>query len=166
MAYDALAESVRLISLGPPLTFAALSRRHRFAPLAVDVDGDIAATRFLRRGVACWWDDIHLLSRTGDGRWTLHGGGGGSHSPDDFTARDNLAPDALAIEGGASVAAAQWLHSATLLAGPALTTIRVGGRRDLTVPSHGRLVVVWAGDVGPSLSAHGPDGRALATATL
>jgi hypothetical protein len=45
MAYDILAESRRLIIEGPPAQQVRLSRRRRFAALAVDVDGDIAAAR-------------------------------------------------------------------------------------------------------------------------
>src|SRR3954454_534314 len=77
MSYDALAESLRLLDGAPPAQVARLSRRVRFLPLAVDRDGDVAATCFLRRGVSgAALLDTHLLERTAD-RWRLLGGGGG-----------------------------------------------------------------------------------------
>src|SRR3954470_3393596 len=77
MSYDALAESLRLLDGNPPSQVARLSRRVRFVPLAVDRDGDVAATTFLRRGVSgVALLDTHVLERTAD-RWRLLGGGGG-----------------------------------------------------------------------------------------
>jgi len=71
------AESRRLIADGLPDRPVQLSRRRRFAPVAVDVDGDVAGTWFVRRGVGCFWDEIHLLVHQANG-WSYKGGGGGS----------------------------------------------------------------------------------------
>ncbi|MGK5684735.1 ferrous iron transport protein A [Actinoplanes sp. URMC 104] len=168
MAYDAQAESLRLIEHGLPGGPVRLSRRRRFAPLAVDVDGDVAATRFVRRGVACFWDETHLLERHRSGAWHVLGGGGAS-SHDPWTAeafraeRDAVAPGALATRGGASVRRdsrrTPWVRSAEVLAGPGVTVVRVADRRELLVPEHGRLVVVWASHRPPRLST--PDGFTL-----
>lgn len=72
MAYDRLAESVRLINRGPVAGAEALSRRRRFLPVAVDVDGDVAVTVFLRRahGGAEW--EQHVLAESG-AQWFLLG---------------------------------------------------------------------------------------------
>ena len=53
MSYDALAESIILVGTRQPRPVTRLSRRPRFAAMAVDVAGDIAATMFLRRSVGC-----------------------------------------------------------------------------------------------------------------
>jgi hypothetical protein len=78
MAYDALVESVRLIEHGLPDAPGRLSRRRRFDPVAVDVDGDIAVTMFVRRGVnGELWRDNHALCRRRGG-WHVLGGGSGN----------------------------------------------------------------------------------------
>lgn len=46
VAYSALDESLRLLQGAPPEQTARLSRRRRHVPLAVDRDGDVAATMF------------------------------------------------------------------------------------------------------------------------
>src|SRR4051812_22939246 len=99
MAYDYEAESRKLIAEGLPDRPVSLSRRRRFAPLAVDVDGDVAAARFVRRGVACYWDETHILVGDGTSRWRCAGGGGASvgevWSAEAFRLeRANLAPGA------------------------------------------------------------------------
>src|SRR3712207_1497735 len=77
VAYDRLAESIRLIEHGVPEAPARLSRRRRFAPLAVDVDGDVAASLFVVRGAGHFRQEAHVLVRR-SGTWTMLGGGGGS----------------------------------------------------------------------------------------
>ena len=77
MSYDALAESVKLLQGAPLPDNARLSRRVRFLPLAVDRDGDVAATMFLRRGVSgVPLVEAHTLEMT-EGTWRVLGGGGG-----------------------------------------------------------------------------------------
>jgi hypothetical protein len=78
VSYDALAESLLLLEGAPLPAGAGLSRRVRWVPLAVDRDGDVAATMFLRRGVSgVPLVEVHTLELTA-GRWRLLGGGGGS----------------------------------------------------------------------------------------
>ncbi len=171
MAYDYEAESRKLIAEGLPSRPVGLSRRHRFAPLAVDVDGNLAATRFLRRGVSSYSDDTHLLVRGADGLWRVLGGGGGETgepwSTDAFlAARVALAPDELEIEGGAGVShGSSWVSSAQILAGREVASIRVGAR-ELVVPAHGRLVVVWSAPDPPVVTANDAEGRELTTVVL
>jgi hypothetical protein len=175
VAYDAWAESVRLIEDGLPDRPVRLSRRRRFAPVAVDVDGDVAAAWFVRRGVACFWDDTHLLTRDEDG-WRLLGGGGGSSggpwSTEEFErARGRLPAGAIETAGGSSVRRdggpwAGWIRAAELLVGPAVAAVVVDDRRRLAVPYHGRLVVVWAARRPPRLSARDAAGRELASREL
>jgi hypothetical protein len=75
VAYDALAESVALIQSRHLAPVRRLSRRRRFAAMAVDVAGDIAVTMFARRGVGCIWIDTHVIPLH-EGQWTMLGGGG------------------------------------------------------------------------------------------
>ncbi|HYN93656.1 MAG TPA: hypothetical protein VES42_07385 [Pilimelia sp.] len=181
MSYDALAESLRLITDGLPDRPVRLSRRCRFAPVAVDVDGDVAATRFLRRGVGCFWDETHLLVARDRGGWRMLGGGGSSSdAAEDPTAaeferaRDGLAPYEVAAGGGASVVrdgnrlfpwGGRWVRSAALLVGGGVAEVTVGGRR-LPVAYHGHLVVVWGSRRPPTVAARDGAGRTVATRTL
>ena len=171
VAYDYLAESRRLLEDGLPAGPVRLSRRHRFAPLAVDVDGDVAATRLVRRGVGFFWDDIHVLTRDRAGGWQVRGGGsGGSGEPwstEAFAqARVVLAGGAIVDEGGAAVNVPPWVETAALLLGPDVAAVRVDDRRELAVPAHGRVVVVWASGRSPVVSAVGADGSRLGARKL
>jgi hypothetical protein len=147
VVYDAQAESTRLIADGLPDRPVTLSRRRRFAPVAVDVDDDIACTRFVRRGVGCFWDETHLLAREHTS-WRLLGGGGAS---------SGKPPDPRLPWGG------RWLRAAELLVGRSVAVVLVDGRRRLPVPYHGRLVVVWASRRPPRVSARDAAGHELAS---
>ena len=153
MSYDALAESLRLLDGAPPSQVARLSRRVRFLPLAVDRDGDVAATVFLRRGVSgAALLDTHVLERTAD-RWRLLGGGGG---PGDhaLTPRPGLAEIGAAVCPGAGGVARSgnrllpwrrrdgWISYAEIRAAREVAVLRVGTRL-VPVPAHGCAVVVW-----------------------
>jgi hypothetical protein len=178
VAYDVLAESRRLIADGLPDRPVRLSRRRRFAPVAVDVDGDVACTRFVRRGVGCFWDETHLLVY--DNGWTVLGGSASSGnqrwSTDEFErARDELPFGHLRTEGGGAVRddthrrllrGGRWLRAAELLVSRSVTEVLVDGRRRLTVPDHGHLVVVWATRRAPRVSVRDAAGHELANAAL
>ena len=178
MAYDAVVQSRRLIAEGLPSGPVRLSRRRRFAPLGVDVAGDVAATRFLRRGVACYWDETHLLVRHAEAGWLLLGGGGGG-SDRPWTAerfareRAEVAPAGIEISGSSSVHherrtgswGTPWIRSAELLAGRDVAVVLVEDRR-LVVPDHGRLVVVWASRRPPWASARDAAGGELSSLRL
>ena len=177
MAYDIEAESRRLIADGLPDRPVQLSRRRRFAPVAVDVDDGVAGTWFVRRGVGCFWDEIHLLVHEANG-WSYKGGGGGSSgeawSTDEFMyARDELPAGDVRVEGGASVQVdldrpwrGCWLRSAELLVGRDVAVVVVDARRRLLVPYHGRALVVWASRRPPDASARDIAGHELARIVL
>ncbi|WP_200174102.1 hypothetical protein [Tomitella cavernea] len=90
MAYDALAESVALIESPSPTPIIRLSRRRRFAAMAVDVNGDVAATMFLRRGAGRVHEEIHILTLRGP-NWHLLGGGAVSDGDDGCDGKGHLA---------------------------------------------------------------------------
>jgi hypothetical protein len=153
VSYDPLAESVRLLAGDPPSEVARVSRRVRFLPLAVDRDGDVAATMFLRRGVSgAALPDTHVLVRTA-GRWRLLGGGGG---PGDQAVlpRPGLAEIGAAVSPGAGGVARSssgllpWRRRdgltsfAEIRAAREVAALRVGGRL-VPVAGHGCAVVVW-----------------------
>jgi hypothetical protein len=170
VTYDALAESVRLLEHGLPEAPPRLSRRRRFAALAVDVDDDVACTLFVVRGPGHFRHETHLLSRR-SGVWAVLGGGGGGRDTDGLDDRPD--PEELGapvtVEGGGSVLrtadrwlpwGAEYVRNATLRASDAVHTVVAGGRV-LAVPRHGHLVVVWAGRRPPPTVARGADGRML-----
>ena len=171
VAYDVLAESRRLIADGLPAGPVRLSRRRRFAPVAVDVDDAVAGTRFVRRGAGCFWDETHLLVRD-DHAWRVLGGGGaGSGEPwssEAFErARDELPEGHVRATNGPSVwQGPGWLRAAHLLAGRGVAAVVVGDRRRLTVPGHGRLLVVWASARPPRVSARDAAGREVVRVAL
>jgi hypothetical protein len=179
VAYDALAESLRLITSGLPDNPVRLSRRRRFVPVAVDVDGDVAATRFLRRGVGCCWDETHLLAVDNHGAWRRLGGGGSSDDGDPTAeqferARDGIAPYQVALGGSAGVVrdgnpllprGTRWIRGSAVLVGHGIAELRVDGRH-LPVPYHGHLIVVWGSRRPPTVIARDGAGRTVATATV
>jgi hypothetical protein len=96
VAYDALAESVALIESRRVEPVPRLSRRRRFAAMAVDMDGDVAASMFARRGVGCIWQETHVLAHR-DGQWARLGGGGASSEEDLLADRPAVLPDYLRL---------------------------------------------------------------------
>ncbi|MGY1843184.1 hypothetical protein [Modestobacter sp. SYSU DS0875] len=170
MAYDVLAESVALLEHGLPEAPPRLSRRRRFAPLAVDVDGDVACTMFARRSVGFVAQETWALARRGQ-EWVVLGGGGGGFEDDDLADR----PDAsvlgghLVVTGGGSANrsagrlvpwGARYVSYAVLRASSAVDRVVVGAR-EIRVPRHGHLVVVWGGKQPPTAEAVAADGRQL-----
>lgn len=76
-----MTESLRLIESGFDADPVRLSRRRRFAAVAYDVQGDVAATWFVRRGKGTFWHQVHTLAHR-DGRWTdLATGSGVASAP-------------------------------------------------------------------------------------
>ena len=73
-----------------------LSRRRRFAAMAVDVAGDMAVSMFARRGVGCISQETHVLALR-DGQWALLGGGGASSDVDLLADRPAMLPDYLRL---------------------------------------------------------------------
>ncbi|GAB3358320.1 hypothetical protein [Modestobacter lapidis] len=152
MSYDALAESVRLLGGAPPASHTRLSRRVRHLPLAVDRDGDVAVTMFLRRGVSgVPLLETHSLERT-DGGWRPLGGGGGpGHQATEARPRlADLGSPAVGYGGGGTARTstgrlrrpARWVWWAELRVAEEAAVLRVDDRL-VPVAAHGCAVVVW-----------------------
>ena len=176
MAYDALGESRRLLADGPPDTPFRLTRRRRFLPVACDVDGDVAATLFVRRGVSGNpWLELWAL-RFVEGEWTLLGGGAGDHYEDLFEPRlDQEALGGLArpygttssrIDPGRMVPwGAKFAHHATIRLAAGVETLAVADRR-IRVAGHGVAVVTWRARRPPVVRALDVEGRSLGEVAL
>jgi hypothetical protein len=171
VAYDALAESVRLIENGVPGSVASrVSRRVRHIPLAVDRDGAIAATMFLRRGQGQVWRESHVLVQR-HGSWRVEGGGGG-------TGGETAAHDApgyedlggyLDVDGSGALhfdsttpALPRIVRYAGLRAAREVRTVIIADR-EVLVPRHGWLIAVWPDPHAPHLTAVDEVGVVLAT---
>jgi hypothetical protein len=175
VAYDVLAESIALIEAGRAEPVPRLSRRRRFAAIAVDVAGDVAASMFARRGVGCVWKEIHVLAFRG-GEWRLLGGGGSNGDPDLLADRPAVLPSSLglgsetgvdpqvmALSGSGGVLddgdgpagwpqSKRWISYADLRVNAQVTSVQAAERL-LVVPWHGHVVVVWSGREPPRVVA-------------
>ena len=174
VAYDPLAESLALLAHGVREDPRRLSRRRRFAALAVDVDGDVAGTLFVVRGPGHVRFETHALAREA-GTWRVLGGGSGGRETDGLADRPPAAElgGPVAVAGGGSVAlgsgwapwSGRYVRYALLQAGAEVHTVDVGSRM-LTVPRHGHLLVVWSTPRPPRAVARDADGRELAALDL
>jgi hypothetical protein len=182
VAYDRLAESVALIEGRRIEPVRRLSRRRRFAAMAVDVSGDLAVTMFARRSVGCISKETHLLARR-DGEWEVLGGGGSSgHDDDDLLADrpselnvrvlgDDAAKGAnqrvMGVRGGVGGWSRDGLRISCveLQVTAPVTSVQVADRT-LVVPWHGHVVVVWSGERPPRVVAFDEGGTSLAEAPL
>lgn len=176
MAYAALEESVRLLNGEAPSQQLRLSRRTRHLPVAVDQDGDVAATLFLRRGVSAEaWLDVHALERAGSS-WRVLGGGSGNRAGDVFGPRPSLADlDAVAVEFGAGGCVrnagrlmpwgARWLRWVELRVADEVATLALP-TREVAVAEHGVAVVVWTSRRPPVLVATDGQGGCLGQVTI
>lgn len=186
MAYDALTESLRLIESGGPVPVVSrLSRRRRHAPMAVDVAGDMAVTVFVRRSVGCNVEETHVLARHG-GEWFLLGGGGGPAADDAFDDRPaeltqepwgslGENPRLVAIEGSGGCTdtrarnlwrpGGRWINYSTIRVNADVSRIAVNDRQ-IAVPWHGRVVVVWPGRRPREVVLLDDAGASLGRATL
>ncbi len=124
MAYDALAESVALIQSPNLKPVTRLSRRRRFAAMAVDVAGDIALTMFARRGAGCVSEEIHVLALR-HGRWYMLGGGGGNGDDDLLANRPRVLP---ANQSATPNILAELIHRRCSRAGQAASSTIAAGR--------------------------------------
>ena len=184
MAYDVLAESVALIEAGRAEPVSRLSRRRRFAPMAVDVDGDAAVTMFARRGVGRVVKETHVLVLR-DGEWTCLGGGASDGDQDLLADRPELLPRFLGLglpggdprvmastgrggssDGGDGIGPSppRWISYSELRVNAEVTSVRVADRL-LAVPWHGHVLVVWSGHP-PHVVARDQAGKSLAEMQL
>ncbi|MBC7310141.1 MAG: hypothetical protein H5T81_08970 [Tetrasphaera sp.] len=165
MAFDVYAESVRLIESRHVEAVPRLSRRRRFAPMGVDVVGDVAVTMFARRGVGCSLSETYVLSKR-DGHWRLLGGGSDTESDDLLADRPprlpeepayghsdhtGIDPSILRLEGSGGVRdsggrgdwlpwSGRWISYVVLQVSAQVASLETDGR-DLLVPWHGRVVI-------------------------
>ncbi|MGO1384104.1 MAG: hypothetical protein ACTHWA_10465 [Arachnia sp.] len=185
MAYDAVAESLRLIESRELVPVTRLSRRRRHAAMALDVSESIAVTMFARRSVGCSVEEIHVFARHG-GEWVLLGGGGGSavddalgHRPADLSAGLSATTDVDAHvlvqerAGGILDSRAkgvrsplgQWINYGVVRVNADVARLVVDGRQ-IAVPWHGRCVVAWPGRRAKELAIIANDGRQLGRVVL
>ncbi len=192
MSYDAVAESVALVQSRRVEPVQRLSRRRRFTAMAVDVDGDVAVTMFARRGVACVWQEFHVLAQR-QGTWRCLGGGGTSRDGDDDLLADRPAelpvppvpldsavvdadPKVLSVEGCGGVHddlagadrwpwSGRWINYAEVRVNAQVVSIRNRDRL-LPVPWHGRVAVVWAGRGASPVIAVDEGGKSLGAVLL
>jgi len=176
VAYAALEESIRLLDGAPPSEVARLSRRVRHVALAVDRDGRVAATMFLRRGISgdpCL--DTHGLELAESG-WCLLGGGGGTGQDYLLAVRPQLTTlGAAAVEigrGGVTRHADRlmpgesgWVRWVELRAAVEVASL-LANERPMPVHDHGMAVVVWGTERVPHIAALGADGSRLGPVQL
>ena len=184
MAYDIVRESVALIEAGRAEPVRSLTRRRRFAAMAVDVSDDVAATMFARRGVGCVHQEIHHLALRDDG-WVWLGGGGSSGDerlladrPAALSGPSLFGPDAPMSSNPRIIAGVgaggtldtrgqdepsdggRWISRSVVRVSAEVASVEVFDR-SLTVPWHGYVLVVWCGDPSDAV-ARDATGRKLA----
>lgn len=190
MAYDVLAESVALIEARRAEPVRRLSRRRRFAAMAVNVAGDVAVSMFARRGVGRTWKEIHVLALR-DGEWTWLGGGASDGHEDLLADRPTVLPSFLGLAGKAVTGAdpramvvngnggvhddgdgtGQWPRSGRLInyaevrVNAQVASVEVADRL-LFVPWHGCVTVAWLGRQPPRVVALDEGGKAWAETML
>lgn len=189
MSYDALAESVILIRTRQARPVLRLSRRRRFAAMAVDVADDVATTMFLRRSVGCDVQESWVLTLQHH-EWHLLGGGGGTVGHDagvlaqrPETIRDNMigpwnllpGVDPRIVTAGSTAGgvhdtrggrdlfpwSGRWISYATLFASAQVDAIQVADRT-VAVPWHGHTQITWIGHHSPRIGICGAGGKLLA----
>ena len=174
VSYDLLAESVRLIESGLRADPARLSRRRRCAAVAYAVQGDVAATWFVRRGPNTFWNEIHTLARR-EGVWVCLGGGGHDADEDGLADRPPAVDlcGVLVSSGRGSTGLGRrslfrlsggLVSYAELLVAEEVVTVDIGGNRR-AAPRHGRLIAVWT-RTPPLVRALAADGSELDTLDL
>jgi hypothetical protein len=161
-------ECLRTIERGEIDHSFRYSRRHRWKPLDVDIDGDMAvvavATRGKRQGGGV---TARRYRRNGD--WHLEAAGGaGDEAP---TLRPRPVPGArwfvLDSTGGSQQEqptrrpkATVQVHDAVILAAEGVAMVERRGRRS-PVADHGFVCVVWAGRTFPGIDLLDDEGRRL-----
>jgi hypothetical protein len=157
----------------PGSVASRVSRRIRHIPLAVDVDGQIAATMFLRRGQGQVLFENHVLVRR-QGSWRVEGGGGGTGGEDaahDAPSHMELG-DYLDVGGSGAVhldsadpSLPRIVRYADMRAAREVRTVLIAERAVL-VPRHGWLIAVWPDRRTPRLTALDEAGAVLAAADV
>jgi hypothetical protein len=145
-----LDQCVRLILHGVP---PGATWRDDLLPIAVDVDGVVASTLFVRRAAdGALWRQEWVLERA-EGRWFILGGGG----VDD--GRELLSTRRTATELGHVGLGQSWgsvydgpsaqgrfgyiCHASLATARNVTTAVLSAGGRRITAPEHGNMTIVW-----------------------
>lgn len=172
MAYDRLSESRKMIAEDVPQMPFRLTRRRRFIPVAFDVNGDVAATLFLRRGVSGNpWLEAWALERR-DGDWTILGGGSGDAYDNVFEPRESInelfvsyGSGWTARSAGRFLPGSKGISHAEVRLGPPVAALRVADRT-IKVQSHGVAIVVWSTRRRPAIMALTSAGEPLGEISL
>lgn len=190
MTYDVLAESVALIDSRRLDPVRRLTRRTRFAAMAVDVAGDLAATMFARRGAGCIWQEVHVLALR-EGKWTYLGGGSATAGDDLLADRPvalsgrltrgpggvtSSAPQIMrgnghggVLDGGDGTphepGSGRWISYGIARVSSRVSSVQVSDRW-VPVPWHGQVLVVWSGPERPRLIACDEHSRVVGEALL
>ena len=156
-----------MIANGVPEIPFKLTRRRRFIPVAFDVDGEVAATLFLRRGVSGnpWLEAWSLERRNGE--WEVRGGGSGDGYDELFEPRESI--EGLFVSCGSGwtsrglgrfLPSSRGVSHAEMRLGPQVAALRVR-RRTIAIPSHGMAIVVWSTRRPPAITALSSTGESL-----
>jgi len=155
VTYDPLAEAVRLIRARSPDRIDGLSRRRRFVPVAVDVNG-MLPPRWFCVGVFVRRGQMNTCSTVANDGWVPLGGGSGGDASDLMGPRpseDDIGGFARRLGGGGStrdvtgvLAGEQaWVGSTSLWLARGVAAALIGDRA-VRVPNHGITIVVWEGE--------------------
>lgn len=153
---------------------------HRFIPLAVDINGDVAVTAFIRRlrhGALAGRPGIETSQfQRRDGTWAYLGGGSGefhdyplTERPPAASQRGHLRPlgyGQACLKGRHRFSwPARYAFDATLRASAEVHRLQAG-TRVLDVPFHGYAVLTWVNRRGPAVIALTRDGTRVASMDL
>ncbi|GMA30725.1 hypothetical protein [Litorihabitans aurantiacus] len=179
MAYDALAESLRLIETGTLAPRASLSRSCRHLAMAVDVAGNYAVTMFARRSVGRTVIDSWVLARR-DGSWSMICGETGSNAaehrlqyrparldvglPPELGLSSHIATSHTGMARDTGVRSVfrptgRWVYFTSVKVSAEVATVSISGRQ-VIVPWHGEVPFVWTGR-RPQIEARAEDGTLL-----
>jgi hypothetical protein len=164
----------------PSVVPRELGDEHRFIPLAVDINGDVAVTAFirrLRRGALAGRPGLETSEfQQRDGNWVYLGGGAGEFREYPLAerlpaARQHGYLSALSY-GQTSLSQphkfpwnARYVFHAMLQASAEVHRLQAG-TRVLDVPFHSHAALIWADRRGPNVVALASDGTQQASMDL
>jgi hypothetical protein len=181
MEDELLAACRELLQQGLPSAVPReLDDEHRFIPLGVDINGDVAATAFIRRlprGAMAGRPGMeNSIFQQRDGNWVYLGGGAGHFEDYPLAERFPAAGQGSylrAVGYGQTYLkeprrfpwGARYAFDAVLRVSAEVCRLQVGGRV-LNVPFHGHAVLIWPGRRGPAVIALASDGTRQASLGL
>lgn len=162
-----LAECVRTIDRAEIDQSIRLSRRHRWKPLAYDVDADVATVVVATRGKRTGGSVTAFHFELEDGRWVFNGSGGGGRDVPELPPRPMPSSRWFSLDSAGTCARRRrrpWparrrsAHHAVLRPSQGVAIVEVGDRRRV-VAEHGYVCVVWQGHEPPEVSLLDNAGR-------